>query len=177
MEFEKPDTSHLALKPKEIVPTDSRSLPGDGKAISVQLIHQQNRIAEEKASKRKKRDSRPPLLGGAQGGPPPGFKESDIDRVNVPALPGDGEAVNVPEMLRENVAAEVDSGVAGVRPRKRRLSRRTRDFALLVGSIDAAIIVYVRIAANPLAFAYGIAGITLVTSTIAWVTFVVMDDY
>lgn len=176
MEFEKPDTSHLVLKPKEIVPTDSRSLPGDGKAISVQLIHAQNRIAEEKASKKRRRGV-PPPPGGAKGAPPPGFRESDIDRVNTPALPGDEEAVSVPGMLQENVAAEVESGLARVKPRKRRLSRRTRDFALLIGSIDAAIIVYMRTGSDPMTFVYGIAAITLVTSMVGWVAFVVMDDY
>jgi hypothetical protein len=168
-EFEKPDTSHLVLKPKEIVPTDRRAAPGDGTAISVQLIHRQNRIAEEKASKERRR-ARPPA-------PPPGFKAAEVERVNVPALPGDEEAVSVPEMLQENIAAEVGSGLADLKPRKRRMSRRNRDFVLLVGSIDAAIIIYMRLAANPLAFVYGIAGITLVTSMIGWVAFVVMDDY
>jgi hypothetical protein len=177
MDFEKPDTSHLVLKPKEIVPTDSRSLPGDGKAISVRLIHAQNRIAEEKASTRKKQRGAPPPLLGKEPGPPPGFRASEIDRVNAPALPGDEDAVSVPGILQENVAAEVESGLARVTPRKRRLSRRTRDFVLLVGSIDAAIIVYMKIAPSTVTFVYGIAGITLVTSMIGWVAFVVMDDY
>ena len=177
-DFEKPDTSHLTLKPKEIVPTDRRAVPGDGTAISVQQIHRQNRIAEEKSSTAGRR-GRPPAPGQppAELAPPPGFKAAQIERVNAPAHPGDEEAVSVPEILQENVAAEVESGLADVKARKRRISRRSRDFVLLVGSIDAAIVIYMRIASNPLAFVYGIAGITLATSTIAWVAFVVMDDY
>ena len=54
---------HLALKPKEIVPTDSRALPGDGTAISVRLIHKQNQVAEEKAS-RGKRGRQPHACSG-----------------------------------------------------------------------------------------------------------------
>ena len=57
MDDEKPDTRHLVLKPKEVVPTDPPSRPGDGTAISVQLIHRQNRLAEEKRSRRRRRDS------------------------------------------------------------------------------------------------------------------------
>ena len=66
MADEKPSTKHLVLKPKEIIPTDRLSRTGDGTAISVQLIHEQNRIAEERSgwgrikrwSKRKSRRGR-----------------------------------------------------------------------------------------------------------------------
>jgi len=177
MEFEKPDTSHLALKPKEIVPTDSRALPGDGTAISVRLIHKQNQVAEEKASRGKRSGSRTPAPGKPPVAPPPGFKAIEIESVNPTAHPGGVGAINVPEMLQENRKIEVESGLADVRHPKKRKSRRNRDFILLVGSIDAAIIIYVRIMQNPVAFVYGIAGVTLVTATFAWIMFVVMDDY
>ena len=177
MEFEKPDTSHLVLKPKEIVPTDSRALPGDGTAISVRLIHKQNQVAEEKASKEKCRGSRTPSPGKPPVPPPPGFKAIEIERVNPTAHPGEEGAINVPEMLQENRRIEVESGLADVSHPKKRKSRRNRDFILLVGSIDAAIIIYARVMQNPVAFVYGIAGVTLVTSTFAWIMFVVMDDY
>jgi hypothetical protein len=36
------------LRPKEITPTDTPARPGDGTAISVELIHRQNRIAGER---------------------------------------------------------------------------------------------------------------------------------
>lgn len=179
-EFEKPDTSHLVLKPREIVPTDRRALPGDGTAISVQLIHRQNRTAEEKASRQKRR-GRPPVSGepppAPAAPPPPGFKDAEIERVNSPARPGDEEAISVPEILKENRIAEVGSGLADIERLKRRKSRRNRDFILLVGSIDAAILVYMRVMQDTVAFVYGIAGITLVTSTVAWIMFVVNDDY
>jgi hypothetical protein len=176
MEFEKPDTSHLVLKPKEIVPTDSRALPGDGTAISVRLIHKQNQVAEEKASK-ERRGSRAPAPGKPPVPPPPGFKAIEIERVNPTVHTGGEGAINVPEMLQENRNIEVESGLADVSHPKKRKSRRIRDFILLAGSIDAAIIIYVRVMQNPVAFVYGIAGVTLVTSTFAWIMFVVMDDY
>jgi hypothetical protein len=175
-EFEKPDTSHLVLKPKEIVLTDRRAAHGDGTAISVQLIHRQNRIAEDKASEAKRRGRRP-ALGRPPVAPPPGCKAAEIERVNAPAPPGDEEAASVPEMLHENIVAEVGSGLADLKPRKRRVSRRNRDFVLLVGAIDAAIVIYMRVAPSSVTFVYGIAGITLVTSVLGWVAFVVMDDY
>src|ERR1700690_4247031 len=102
MEFEKPDTSHLVLKPKEIVPTDSRALPGDGTAISVRLIHKQNQVAEEKAFKKRRSGSRTPAPGTPPVPPPPGFKAIEIERVNPTAHPGNEAAINVPEMLQEN---------------------------------------------------------------------------
>ena len=177
-EFEKPDTSHLVLKPKEVEPTDRRAMAGDGTAISVRLIHGQNRLAEEKAARERPGGS-PPVAGKAPAAPapPPGFKEAEIERVNPPARPDDEGAVSVPQMLRENRVAEVESGLADVKPKKKRRSRRNRDFILIVGTIDAALVAYIRVMQNPFSFIYGIAGITLVTSTVAWMMFVVNDDY
>jgi hypothetical protein len=176
-EFEKPDTSHLVLKPKEIVPTDRRALPGDGTAISVQLIHGQNRIAEEKASEGKRRGRPAAPAKPAAAPPPPGFKAAEIERVNPAVRPDDEEAISVPEILKENKIAEVESGLADVKPPQRRKSRRNRDFILLVGTIDTAIIIYMRVMQDTVAFVYGIAGITLVTSMSAWIMYVVNEDY
>jgi len=169
-EFEKPDTSHLVLKPKEVILTDRRAVPGDGTAISVQLIHEQNRIAQEKASKGRRR-GRPAAPGkpAVALAPPPGFKAVEIERVNPSVRPDDEEAISVPEMLKENKIAEVESGLADVKRPKKRKSRRNRDFILLVGTIDTAIIIYMTIMQDTVAFVYGIAGITLVTSMSAWI--------
>ena len=70
MEDEKPDTRHLVLKPKEIELTEERSRPGDGTAISVQLIHRQNVLAEEKAARDRRRGRdlpRPPAVPSSYG--------------------------------------------------------------------------------------------------------------
>lgn len=173
MDDEKPDTSHLVLKPKEIVLTENPSRPGDGTAISVQLIHRQNQVAEEKASRGLPRGIRAPAPAQA----PPGFKAKEITTVNPPAHPTDEEAISVPGILMENHIVEVESGLADIKHRKRRRSRRTRDFILVVGSLDLAIAVAMRMMPGPMTLVYGLAGITLVTSMLAWVTFGVMDDY
>jgi len=179
MDDEKPDTRHLVLKPKEIELTEERSRPGDGTAISVQLIHRQNALAEEKAARGKRRGGdlqRLPGAGAAQA-LPPAFKPKDITPTDPPAKPGDVEAISVPEILLENKVAELQTGWWRVKGRKKRASRRNRDFILVVGSADLAIAIMMKVMSNTVSTIYGIAGITLITSTVAWIMFVVNDDY
>lgn len=178
MDDEKPPTKHLVLKPKEIIPIDKLARPGDGSAISVQLIHRQNQLAEERASRRRLGERQDP--GAAPDGPPlsPVFKPKDIVPTDAPAHPGDEEAINVPGILLENRLAEEESGWGRIRHRRRKLvSRRTRDFILGVGSADAAILVIIGFAHNVVSLIYGISAIALITSTSAWIMFFVMDDY
>jgi hypothetical protein len=179
MDDEKPDTRHLVLKPKEVELTEERSRPGDGTAISVQLIHRQNALAEEKAAREKRRGRGAPTAPG--GGPapalPPVFKPREIVPTDLPATPGDEESISVPDILLENQIAEHGKGWWRVKGRKRRKSRRNRDFLLIVGGLDLAIAVLMRVMSNTMTTIYGIAGITLITSTFAWIMFVVNDDY
>lgn len=178
MEEEKPDTQHLVLKPKVVVPTDKPSHPGDEAAISVQKFHQQNRVAEERLSRRGRRGTRPtPRDPEPPQELPPGFKPKEITPVNAPARPDDEDAISVPEILLENHIAEVESGLAEVGYRKKRKSRRIRDFLLIVGSVDIGVAMVMKSMGNPVTMIYGIAAITLVTSTVGWIMFVVMDDY
>jgi hypothetical protein len=179
MEFEKPDTSHLKLKPKEITPTEGRALPGDGSAISVQLIHRQNQIAEEKAAKRGKKGLPPeqaPVLA-LSAALPPVFKPKEIARLDPPAAPGDENAVSVHEILLENRIAEERSGWGRIKRWRKRKSRRLRDFLVLVGGFDLAIAFMMKSMPGYITAVYGVAGITLVTSMVGWIMFVVMDDY
>jgi hypothetical protein len=179
MEDEKPDTRHLVLKPKEIELTEERSRPGDGTAISVQLIHRQNVLAEEKAARDRRRGRdlpRPPAAEPAQALPPV-FKPKDIVPTDPPAKPGDEEAVSVPDILLENQIAEHRSGWWRVKGGKKRRSKRNRDFILVVGGLDLAIAVGIKVMSSTVSTIYGIAGITLITSMVAWVMFVVNDDY
>jgi hypothetical protein len=157
MDDEKPDTRHLVLKPKVIDPINSPSRPGDGTAISVRLIHRENLLAEEKRA------------AGGQSVPRPGE--------NAQATPGDPEAISVPEMLLENRNVEVESGLADLKPKKKRKSRRNRDFFLLVGTLDAVIALMMWWTPDVFTVIYGISGITLVTSMFAWIMYVVNDDY
>jgi len=177
MDDEKPDTRHLVLKPKEIFPIDNPSRAGDGSAISVQLIHRQNQVAEEKASKGKRRGARPPPGAPTPAQVPPGFKAKEIAPVNRPAHAGDEEAISVPEILIENQIAEVESGLANVKRRKRRRSRRTRDFILVVGGLDLAIVIAMKLMPGVISVIFGLSAIALLTSMLAWVVFGVMDDY
>jgi len=174
MEDEKPKTSHLVLKPKEIVPTDTRALPGDGTAISVQLIHQENRLAEEKSRKRTRKGLFLPAPGPKV---PAGFKVPDITPMDRAVGPGDPEAVSVPEMLLENRVAEERSGWGRIRRWGRRKSRRNRDFVLIVGGTDLLVIALMRAMPGVVTMVYGVSALVLVTVSLAWVMFVVMDDY
>jgi hypothetical protein len=180
MDDEKPDTRHLVLKPKEIIPMDKLSRPGDGTAISVQLIHRENRLAEEKMARKPKHVRGPlapplkPVLGPAL---PAVFKPRQIDTLNPLSSPGDEEAIHVPDILNENRAAEDRTGWGRLKRLKKRKSRRNRDFIILVGGIDLAIAAFMKFMPGSVAMIYGIAGITLVTSTFAWIMFVVNDDY
>jgi hypothetical protein len=178
MDDEKPDTRHLVLKAKEIVPIDKPSRPGDGNTISVQLIHRQNALAEKKASLAR-HPRLGPLAGAAQPPPvpPPVFKKKEVAPINPPAHAGDEEAISVEEILFENRVAEEKSGWGRIKRWKGRKSKRTRDFILLVGGLDIIIAVGTKMMSNTVSTIYGIAGITLITSTFAWIMFVVNDDY
>ena len=179
MDEEKPSTKHLVLKPKEIVPIDGLSRPGDGQAISVQLIHKQNEIAEQKAAARKGTQAPFPLaLGGNEPPLSPAFKPKDIVPMDQPSHPDDEEAIRVPDILLQNRIAEMESGWGRIRHGKRRLiSRRTRDFLLIVGLADLAVVCFIRRYLDAISMVYGISAVTLLSTTVAWVMFVVMDDY
>jgi hypothetical protein len=178
MDDEKPDTRHLVLKPKEIIPTDKLSRPGDGTAISVQLMHRENALAEEKSARRKPRQ-RAPLADRTDPPPalPPVFKPKEITPLDPPSKPGDEEAISVPDILLENRLAEEESGWGRIKSWNRRKSRRNRDLLIIVGTLDLAIAAYIKVMANTVSTIYGIAGITLVTTTVSWIMFVVNDDY
>jgi hypothetical protein len=177
MEYEKPSTKHLVLKPKEIVPMDGPSRPGDGKAFSVQLIHEQNRIAEEKAKARRKKNAPMPTPEVAEPELSPAFKLKTIDTVNPVARPDDEEAIRVAEILLQNRIIDERSGWKRIQFWKRRSSRRLRDFLVGVGSIDLAVAGFMYWQQNPITAMFGIGAITLVTSMGAWMVFFVMDDY
>lgn len=174
---ETPSTKHLVLKPKEVIPTDRLSRPGDGTALSVQLIHAQNRAAEEKHLIRKRSNMPFVLPEGSEPALSPAFKPKTIDTVNPIARPDDAEAIHVPEMLLENRIMDERSGWKRLRFWRRRKSKRTRDFILIVGSIDFAIVLSMRLMPSDVMLIYGISGITLATTMIGWVMFFVMDDY
>lgn len=176
MDDEKPKTRHLVLKPKEIVPTDQKSVPGDGTAISVQLMHRENQLADERAARGRKGGlfRAPPK---AEPALPAAFKRREITPLDPPAAQGEDGVISVPEILLENRIAEEKSGWGRIRRWGRRKSRRTRDFIILVGGLDAGIIALMRTMPGVVSLVYGLAALTLITSMCGWILFFVMDDY
>jgi hypothetical protein len=178
MEDEKPKTSHLVLKPREIVPTDAPSRPGDGKEISARLIHQQNAVLEEKARKAaKKGESRPPVTPLLENPLPPIFKAKEIERMNLHATEGDPEGIRVEDILAENIVAEHRSGWGRIKRRGRKRSRRARDYLLVLAFMAILAAGIYRLAPGPYALAYGLGALVLVATTLGWLMFFVMDDY
>jgi hypothetical protein len=176
---EKRSDRRLVFKPKEIARTDPVARPGDGTAISVELIHRQNRIAEERGSLRKGDDSPQSSAGdmGAPGGPPAfGFKE--ITPTETPARPGDGTAISVELIHRQNRIARERLGPEIVAMPPKRRSRRTRDFILLVtvaGLLAAALVL--QLPRTPGTLVMWLVLVGFFAMLLAWVMFGVMDDY
>jgi hypothetical protein len=178
MDDEKPDTRHLVLKPKEIVPVDKPSRPGDGNTISVQLIHRENALAEKKGL-RKRHAGRDPMANPAEQPAvlPAIFRPKDVTPLDPPSTAGDEEAINIPDILLENRIAEERSGWGRIKRWRRRRSKRNRDFVLVVGGLDIAIAIGIKVMSSTVSTIYGLAAIILVTSMFGWIMFVVNDDY
>jgi hypothetical protein len=178
MNDEKPPTKRLVLKPKEFERTDKIARPGDGTEISVQLMHQQNRIGDEKAAA-KKRTGAPFLSASNAPMPalPPIFKHKEIAVTDRPAHEGDEEAIHVPNILVENSVAEQDSGWGRIKRWGRRKSRRDKDFIMVVGGIDLALVILMRVMHDTVTMVFGISAITLITVMAGWFMYFVMDDY
>ncbi len=93
-----------------------------------------------------------------------------------PVTPAPANDVQV--LLRDEAARLQAAGVNELTPKPRRRSRRTRDYWLLVLSLNA----FFAFAAfgpfrNPMTLTYGIAGMIITTLGLTWVMWFVMDDY
>ena len=176
MEDEKPDTRHLVLKPKEIIPTDTRAVPGDGTAISVRLIHRENQLAEQRAAMGERREFLQAGVG-AKPAAPGVLRPREVTALDPPSAPGDPEAISVPGILLQNRIAEDKSGWGRLRRWKKRKSRRTRDFIVFVGGTDLLLVILMATSPNVVSVIYGVAALVLVTSMFGWIMFFVMDDY
>jgi hypothetical protein len=87
-------------------------------------------------------------------------------------------ANDVHTMLQENLAKADAAGLNEVTPRRRRPSRRKRDYFLLLIPINAFFAFWAFGPwANAVTFVYGIGGIALFTAGLSWVMWGVMDDY
>lgn len=176
MEFEKPKTDHLVLKPKVIDPTDKPAGPGDSSRISVQRIHEENVQADNQRKKGQRGAlSSPPSEAKAEL--PKGFKLTEFEVHNEIARAEDEEAVSVDEILLENRIAEERSGWGRILDWRRRKSRRSRDFIIVVGAFDLGVLFLMKSMPDTVSAIYGVAAITLFTSMVGWVMFMVVDPY
>jgi hypothetical protein len=151
MDEEKPPVRRLALKPKEVDPTDPAARTGDGTAISVKLMHEVNWIAANKGAV----PPRDPFLA-----------------------PKDIEAITVHEMLQENLdaTAAIDRGPI-LMPVPRR-SRRRRDLILVLacaGATSGALAIVFR--ANLQVLGLCLLAIGFLTAIMIWILYGVMDHY
>lgn len=169
MPDEKPPPSKFVLKQKEVEILNPRSLPGDGTAISVGLMHRQNRNAEELGG--------PSLEPGNAPAVPAGFKPKEIAPMDRPGGSGEDGPIVVADMLRANLKADERSGWARISLKVRRRIRHHRDFLLIAGTTDLFLGFLVAKLDDPFTFVCGISGITLVTTYAAWHLYVVGDPY
>jgi hypothetical protein len=169
MDEEKPPARRLVLKPKDIVVTEVAARPGDGTAISVDLIHRQNQIAAARGK----------LPASPENDP---FAEaSDLFRPKPAAAPpsqGEEPEVSIPGMLLQNAEAVRETEPELIAMPKPRKSRRRRDFALVLacGATSAGVL--------GLVFRHdlqmvGLGMFVIVFSTVicAWIMYGVMDRY
>jgi len=85
---------------------------------------------------------------------------------------------DVQALLRDDAARVQATGINELAPLPRRRSRRTRDYWLLVLSLNAFFgLVAFGPYRNPMTLTYGIAGMIIVTLGLTWVMWFVMDDY
>lgn len=104
-----------------------------------------------------------------------------IGAENLPLLTGNVPANRDDEiqaLMRENVARADSAGLNDVASPRRRRSRRWRDYLLSILLVDSAIVALVLgLGVNPVTFLFGLGGIAIFTTGLAWVMFGVMDDY
>ena len=153
MDEDKPPVRRLVLRPKEIIPTEERSLPGDGSAISVSLMHRQNEIAEAKA------------VGMSSG-------------EQAPPAARDEAAIRVHDILRQNLIAAADPRSELIAMPARRTSRRNRDFMLVLGvalAVAGALSFVFREDRRVIALA--LVGVVVLTLVLAWILYGVMEKY
>jgi hypothetical protein len=179
MDDETPPPRRLTLKPREAAaPDPDRPMTGDGTALSVPLMHLQNKLASEKPA-----DTTGERFAPASPRPtavPFGTAPSERAPELVPLDPVQSEEdqISIHQMLRANeMAARLAEPELIPMPKPRR-SRRRRDFALLVGLASCAVgglLLVFRHDTEMVALALFI--IVFMTVILAWVMFGVMDKY
>ena len=131
--------------------------------------------------------STPDAATTSEGSAAPASEKIDVhDLYAQAATPGPvlaiGEKVSAKNeihvLLQDNLSHANAAGLNHLAPKPKRRSRRTRDYFLVVITLNA----FFAFAAfgpyaNAVTFVYGIAGMIFFTVGITWVMFFVMDDY
>ena len=86
---------------------------------------------------------------------------------------------DVHAVLRENLLRANLSGLNELKPLVKRPSRRKRDFWFLMisGNLFLGFLAIVMGITNPFVFASAIAGMGMLTASLTWVMWFIMDDY
>jgi hypothetical protein len=177
MDDETPPVRRLTLKPKEVIPTDPVARSGDGTAISVQLMHRENKLADDKRA-----GIEPDMAAAHPGSAPEAASSLSQHEPEVPASTGMPEApadgvIDVSDMMRANLLAanEREGLIAMPKPRR---SRRRQDFAVILGlGAAATIVLMVLFKSDAQIVAMGMFAIVFLTVILAWIMFGVMDKY
>ena len=179
MDDDKPPARRFVLKPKEVDPTEKPSVLGDGTLISAALMHRENEQAEAKALARKEGEAAAAHLQPQEAAElPAGFKAKELDPLNPPAIEGDDSAIRVHDMLRQNRRAAALKVPELIAMPKRRVSRRTRDFLILVGVAGGcAALLCVGFRHDREVIALALGSIAFITLALAWILYGVMDNY
>jgi predicted phage tail protein len=113
--------------------------------------------------------------------PPPvkhTFTTAKFEALNEPTATPTPAPTDVHQMLRDNLARENAAGMNVVKPVPKRRSRRKRDFWLMLVLGNLAIAATVHLAGGSvMSNLFGLAGIILLSVSLAWVMWFVMDDY
>ena len=153
MDEEQNPPRRLTLKPKEIVPTDERPRPGDGTALSVELMHRMNQAAEARAAARL-------------------WRSMSWTRM------ASGSGIARGASSGRTLAAKANPKDELIAMPARRRSRRNRDFLLLLSCAGVAALVLGIVFRNNLpVIGLALAAIAMLVLVLAWVLFGVMDRY
>lgn len=184
MDDEQPPVRRLKLKAKEVDPIDKVARAGDGSAISVQLMHQVNKLADEKAAGRQPEVEAPHPGSAPRPTAIPFRPRNAVPEREAPAggpapeEPVADESITVQEMLLTNrIAAQEAEPELIAMPKPQRVRRR-QDFAfVLAGAGCATLLLLALFRHEKEMLALGFFGIAFTTILLGWIIFGAMDKY
>jgi hypothetical protein len=121
------------------------------------------------------------MAEAAPGGPAPkkyGLKPREFERVNAPrGTLGHSAAHDVYAIRQELRAREQASGLDEIAPRPPRVSRRKRDYWLLMAVGNALLVTLMLLSGNVVTLVFAGAGIVIYSLGVTWVMWQIMGDY